>query len=505
MNSRIPISVTAMTLFAALVPVWLVAQDNQNDPKHQHYKLIDVGTLGGPQSYVNEPNNYVPVLNDRGTITGWADTPTPDPFSPLCFDDDCYVAHAFQWENGVLTDLGALPGGSSSSANWISPNGLIAGVSQNGLTDFQGPEFHAALWREGTMIDLGTLAGGTDSFANAVNSKSRVVGWAFNTIPDPFSMAGIGFQVRAFLWQDGAMHDLGTLGGTDAMAVLVNERGQAVGESYTNSAPSAYCAQNFEFPLTTGAFLWENGKMKNLGSFGGTCTFATDLNNRGEVVGLSTLTGDQFQHAFLWRNGSLHDLGNGSGGNNGAAIALNDGGDAVGWSSLSGDQDIHASLWKHDSVTDLGTVDGDSCSLGFSINATGQVVGISVAAAQPTGCDFSQTRAFLWQGSSMVDLNTLIPPDSALYLTSPETINDRGEIGGIGLDSNGDQHAFLLIPCDENHSKVEGCDYSLEGTTAISSRPSPVVRGAANRALIPSTMRPGYRPHFRGGAVGPRN
>jgi probable HAF family extracellular repeat protein len=262
------------------------------------------------------------------------------------------------------------------------------------------------------------------------------------------------------------MQELGTLGGSDSMALLVNEQGQIVGESYTNSSPSAYCA-NIGFPLTTGAFLWENGRMTDLGGFGGSCTFASDLNNRGQVIGLSTLPGDTAQHPFLWDHGVLTDLGT-LGGNNGFGDALNVAGDVVGWASLPGDQALHAFRWKDGTMTDLGTVGGDACSFGFTINSAEQVVGISVP-----GCDFSQARASFWEdGGPMVDLNALIPPNSTLYLTFSETINDRGEIAGNGVDSEGNQHAFLLIPCDENHANIEGCDYSLVAATP-SDQPEP--------------------------------
>ena len=74
----------------------------------------------------------------------------------------------------------------------------------------------------------------------------------------------------------------------------------------------------------------------------------------------------------------------------------------------------------------------------------------------------------------MLDLNTLVPLNPDLQVTRALYINDRGEIAVQGNFSNGDIHAFVLIPCDENHSALEGCDYSLvdESMAAQSSAPS---------------------------------
>jgi probable HAF family extracellular repeat protein len=117
------------------------------------------------------------------------------------------------------------------------------------------------------------------------------------------------FQTRAYSWRNGVIHDLGTLGGPDAMAVSINESGQIIGNSYTNSDLSPACSFPGFDSLTTGAFLWKNGTMTNLGSLGGTCTNATAINNRGQVAGYSYLTGDATFHPFIWDRGVFRDLG----------------------------------------------------------------------------------------------------------------------------------------------------------------------------------------------------
>jgi probable HAF family extracellular repeat protein len=109
-------------------------------------------------------------------------------------------------------------------------------------------------------------------------------------------------------------------------------------------------------------------------------------------------------------------------------------------------------------------------SLAFGINNKGQVVGIFE--------DFpgDNTTGFLWQDGVMTDLNTLIPPGSPLFLKEPTAINDRGEIVGFGLLSDGvTQRGFLLTPCDQHHPGVEGCDYSMvdaTGATRVSPPPA---------------------------------
>lgn len=156
----------------------------------------------------------------------------------------------------------------------------------------------------------------------------------------------------------------------------------------------------------------------------------------------------------------LRDLGT-LGGETSQAVWINDAGDVVGFADLPGSKTHHAVLWAKGHVHDLGTVGGDPCSHGESLNARGQVVGGS------TDC-FDFLHAFLWEeGGPMVDLNTLIRAGSSVQLTNAFNINERGEIlakaAPLGLTPNDDAdlgHLALLIPCDEEHPGVPGCDYS---------------------------------------------
>jgi probable HAF family extracellular repeat protein len=487
-------SITAIALFTVLaLPLHLAAQEKQHyHHQHHHYQLIDLGTLGGPNSY-NESDPPENIINLRGAAAGYADTSVPDPYFPNCFTD-CYVAHAFVWQGDVRTDLGALPGGYSSFASSINARGEIVGASQNGQIDplTAYPEAIAVLWKNG-IINLGTL-GGNQSVANAINDRGQVVGAALNAIPDPLSnnfswtylFVPAATQAHAFLWTEAeGMQDLGTLGGPDSTAAFVNQRGQIAGQSYTNATINPTTGY-----ATLDPFFWENGKMIDIGTLGGTFGYPNWMNNSGQVAGVSNLAGDQANHAFLWdKKEGLKDLGTLQGYPYSYANWINDAGEVVGYSSTLGAS--RAFLWENEEMTDLGTVAGDACSAANSINSQGRIVGYGSA-----DC-LNEDHAFLSEnGGPIIDLQSLVPPGSGLTLINAIFINDRGEIAARGKLSNGDEHAVVLMPCNENHSGVEGCDYGLVDPTAATQSPAP--RYVPSGTQRPSQSRRTNRYHIPG-------
>jgi probable HAF family extracellular repeat protein len=420
------------------------------------YKLVDMGTFGGRASYVvpawelGSPDQ----INRRGPTVGTAATTVPTSFlCPFCdgLDGQIFdVFHAFQWSDGELEDLGSLPGElTNSEGTGINNDGWVVGNSENGQVDpLTGTrEIRAVVWQQGQIQNLGTF-GGNHSFVSEINNRGQVIGLALNTIPDPVSFLGFflygsanSTQTRAFLWQDGHKRDLGTLGGPDAVPNRINDRGEVTGGATIDSVPNPTTGVPTYHP-----FLWRKGQMIDLGNCGGTLAGGTAINNRSQIVGSCNLPGDEFSDPFFWEDGKFIDLYTSSiAGNPITVNALNDRGQAIGGGAFP-DHPYDAYVWQKGVATDLGFLEGDCASEASVIGSKGQIAG------QSYPCTFDSQRPFLWEDGMMYDLNDLIQAPLGFRFTQAFVINERGEIGGIGTlpgcDFDEDcGHAMVLIPC----------------------------------------------------------
>jgi len=511
----------ALSLFAALaMPVGMAAQNNSSQnpkPKHKKYKLYDLGTFGGPGSFINDSTNGGPFINARGDVVGVAQNTTP--LSGVSNPYECFpgptVNHALLWHNGHSIDLGAFPPAdqncSGSNSVGINDAGDITFQSETGTIDplLGVKELRSVFLRHGKAVDLGTL-GGNATASLSINNRDDVVGFALNAVPDPYSLYGVFFegssnstQTRGFIWQNGSMRDLGTLGGPDTLAALLSQSGQIAGLSYTNSIPNPTTGVP-----TVDPFFWERGRMIDIGTLGGVFGGPNRMNNRGQVVGQSDLVGDTTFHAFLWERGVLRDLGT-LGGSTSQATSINDAGDVVGGADFPGDATHDAFLWRHGKMIDLGNL--GNTSFARDINNSGQIVGEASLA------DGTTFHPFLWEnGGPMVDLNDLIPRDSPLTLRAAHVINDGGIISGNanppGCIGNGNcQHAFVLIPdgdCDaDNEARIAATQNRITAEhVADANHPARAQRGDSPLTPIErvrSMMRQHY--HLPGQAAAPRD
>ena len=348
----------------------------------------------------------------------------------------------------TILDLGTL-GGSFSLAYGINDRGQVDGFSL-----LPGDSVvHSFLYNHGAMTDLGTLGGpNSQSFAN-LNNATQVAGSSDTSVTDPnnenFCSFGDNLICLGFVWQNGIMTPLSTLGGTNGQAAAINNRGQVAGYSETATAdPDCPAPQVLQFRPT----LWTAGHARALPLYpGDTEGAAFWINNEGDTVGASGSCAPydpryalplQPRHALLWRQGVRPiDLGNLGGELENAALAINDRGQIVGASDISGDTYQHAFLWQRGVMTDLGTLPGDVVSAAVAINNKGQVTGVSIDAS---GQDLT---AFLWQNGTMYDLNSLIAGQSPMYLLHGFGINSAGEIVGFAVNTNsGEVHGFLAVP-----------------------------------------------------------
>ena len=307
----------------------------------------------------------------------------------------------------------------------------------------------AVLNIHGINIDLRTL-GGKNSWTNygGINDRGEAVGLSETSVPDPDGEDFCGFGTKRtclpFLWRDGHMMALPTLGGNNGQASAINNRGQIVGISET-TVPDSGCPASKPGKIISPVF-WEKGEVRSLPTLAGDPDgFVQGINNRGQAVGSSGTCANIATHAVLWDNDvavPLADLGH----DGSDAYAINDRGQIVGYVSSHDGSTIFAAIWQNDGVTIIPTLPEDSAAFATGINNRGQVVG-------STFNSMGWSHGFISQDGVMTNLNKLIREDSNLLIIAASNINDRGQISGMAKVMNGPDkdkvHAILLTPVNE--------------------------------------------------------
>jgi probable HAF family extracellular repeat protein len=302
---------------------------------------------------------------------------------------------------------------------------------------------------DGLNIDLGTL-GKPDgnSWINwgGINDRGEAAGMSETADLDPNGedICGFGTHLTCvpFLWKNGHMSALPTVGGNNGQASAINNRGEVVGFSETaNTDPT--CPPS----PTISPVLWEKGKAQPLPLVGTDPDgFANGINDRGQAVGYSGNCTTAI-HAVLWENGTafpLPDLGQPR---SNYAFAINNRGQIAGKVRSADGTHYVAALWQPDgTLTTHEPLPGDLDAFATGINNRGQVVG------NDFDSNFNWSHGFIWQNGVMTDLNTLIPADSNLLIISASNINERGQISGMATVHNGPHagniHAYLATPVD---------------------------------------------------------
>jgi probable HAF family extracellular repeat protein len=315
-QSRLP-HLLPLALLLALCAAPLAAQAG---PAYTVAPVTAIGTDGGRPFGINNSGQVVGYTYNAGHTNAYVGT------------------------GGTATNLHpASPNVANSQAHGINQGGTVVGeVSyQNGPT-------RAAVFSNGSVQTLGTL-GGQNSTANGINAGGQVVGTA--------DLGGGNYH--AFATQaGGGLRDLGTLGtGANSEGLAINDLGAMTGYSEIDQDG------NYR------AFLYANGSMQALATLGGNYAEGTAINNSGMVAGESFLAGDTVSHAFLYANGILLDLGS-FGGTESDATGINEAGDVVGTAN-DAQGNWHAFLYSGGQFQDLNSL--IDASLGWNITYAGDI------------------------------------------------------------------------------------------------------------------------------------
>jgi probable HAF family extracellular repeat protein len=324
-------------------------------------------------------------------------------------------------QNYQLTEIGSLGGSQGSFTNWGSVNdsGQVTGYSY--LSGSTTPT--AFIYSNGTIRSVGAPA---PSQGYGINDSGQVTGVT--------GTCGFYTSAGSIVDLNSIVADCGVNPADTSVGVSINDKGNVAGYATGKGG------------VTVAAY-FSGGKIKNLGTLGGTNSYGHGVNNGGQVTGYSE-TAASTNHAFISSSTGLIDLGT-LGGDNSIGYAINGFGNITGYSDVAGNTSIHAFFYNDGTgeMHDLGGLGGTAGS-GLAINNAGDIVGWANNAD-------GDSRAFLYSAKKLVNLNSLIPKSDPLAgyvtLTSATGIsNSGGYIVAEGVDtrSPGVNEVFLLTPID---------------------------------------------------------
>jgi probable HAF family extracellular repeat protein len=179
---------------------------------------------------------------------------------------------------------------------------------------------------------------------------------------------------------------------------------------------------------------------------------ANTLNDKGQMAGISGICsnavgGASAIHAVYWpdQNSTPINMGNLGGLAWNTPSGMNSKGEVVGFGNPSGDRNAGfnpmAFFWSQSTgMQNLGTLAQDSNSIAYAINESGLIVGQSFGG--PNG-----SHAFIYQGGTMTDLNSLMIGHNSWTLVYANDVNDSGVIVGGALNrKTGETPAFAAVP-----------------------------------------------------------
>lgn len=181
---------------------------------------------------------------------------------------------------------------------------------------------------------------------------------------------------------------------------------------------------------------WTNGQASFLDSNPIRSSWAFGVNDQGYIAGAIGDPSGDTARPVIWHDNTVAYIPLPDGATSGTAIAINNSGQVlVSYNLVDSDVSLTSYyLWNHGTEVLLQQFsDPIFGTYAISMNDSGAVVGTSA------------NRAVCWQDGQIYDLNNLIVPNSGWVLIEANSINDAGDIVGLG-QYDGVDTPFFLTP-----------------------------------------------------------
>ncbi|MBL9160907.1 MAG: SUMF1/EgtB/PvdO family nonheme iron enzyme [Verrucomicrobiales bacterium] len=338
-----------------------------------------------------------------------------------------YVVKSRNWDNGAVTDAGAVTWGSGNSgvSGVVSNSNSLVGSTANdqvglsGVTALSNGNYVVLSpnWDNGAVANAGavTWGNGTSGVSGVISSSNSLVGSTANDNVGSGSVTALSngnYVVMSHVWDNGAVANAGAVtwgNGTSGVSGVVTSSNSLVGSTANDNVGGVLALTNGNYVV--GSYNWDNGAVANVGAVtwgNGTSGVSGVVSSSNSLVGstandnvglggvFALTNGNYVVSSYNWGNGAVANVGavtwgNGTSGVSGVISSSNSligsrANDNVGSGNVTalsnGNYVVMSHVWDNGAVANAGSVTWGNGTSGVSgvVSSSNSLVGLVASA-----------------------------------------------------------------------------------------------------------------------------